>query len=338
MLGKLRKEFVMDRKKLNTALGPLAELYQDETVLSVIVDGPNQVYFERENELHDSEINFKTSDALSQLINDVLALAGVTLTPDSPSADVRLPDMARFLATMPPTAVNGPFLVIRKPFLGTRLTWEDVLRFGAVNQEIIDLIQSALDTKKNILVSGGTASGKTTMLNLIAGRLPESERIIGVEEIHSLMIDHPRAVYLESQAAGVPMQALIETASRMRPDWLMINELRGPESLTALQILNSGHSGMVSLHAENTADALNRLETMCLSANLGLGLQDIQRMISSAFQLILYMEYLPFGKRRVTEVVEMQGLENNRYLLQPLMAYDQETDSFEPTKINPTWR
>ena len=262
----------------------------------------------------------------------------MSLTPETPSADVRLTGNTRFLATLPPTAVDGPYLVIRKPFLGTGLTWDDLLNFGSVNEEIIDLIQSALDARVNILVAGGTASGKTTLLNMIAGRLPASERIIGVEDIHYLNTNHPRTVYLEAQAAGVPMQELIETASRMRPDWLIVNQLRGPEALTTLQIFNSGHAGMASLHAESSSDALNRLQTMCLSANLGLGVKDIQRMISSAYQLILYLEYFPFGKRRVTEMVEMQGLENNRYKLQPLITYHQNTDKFESLKINPAWR
>ncbi|MEN8242798.1 MAG: ATPase, T2SS/T4P/T4SS family [Chloroflexota bacterium] len=328
----------MDKNELIRALGPLAKLYQDETVQAIIVDGPNQVYFERENHLHDSEINFKTTDALSQLISDVLTLAGVTLTANAPSADVRLTGNTRFLATMPPTAVGGPFLVVRKPFLGTRLTWEDLVEFGSVNQKIIELIQSALDARINILITGGTASGKTTLLNMIAGRVSNTERIVGIEDIHYLNIDHPRAVYLESQAAGVPMPTLIETGSRMRPDWLIVNELRGPEALTTLQIFNSGHSGMASMHAASVADGLSRLETMCLSANRGLGLQDIQRMISSTFQLIVYIEYLPSGKRRVTEMVEMQGLENNRYLLQPLIRYNREKDNFETTNTAPTWR
>lgn len=328
----------MNESDLITALGPLADLYQDDSVQEVIVDGPGQVYIERERQFVDVGMEFDSDEALTHLINSVLALAGVTITSQNPSADIRLPDNSRFLATLPPTAVNGPYLVIRKPFLGKRLTWEDLIEFGSVSQEIIDLVQSALEAGVNILVAGGTASGKTTLLNMILGRVPDGKRIVAVENIHYLDVDHPRSIYLESQAAGVPMQSLIETASRMRPDWLVINELRGPEALTALQIFNSGHSGMASLHAENIADALKRLETMCLSANLGLGMQDIQRMIGSAFQLVIYLEYLPMGKRRVTEMVELGGLENQRYQLQPLVRYHREGDRFESIGVPPTWR
>jgi pilus assembly protein CpaF len=327
----------MNESELIIALGPLAKLYQDETVQEIIVDGPGRIYIERGREFVDPEIEFETTEALSELIEAVLALAGMKLTPETPSADIRLPDNSRFLVTLPPTAVDGPYVVIRKPFLGKRLTWDNLLEFGSVDQGIIDLVQSALDARVNILVMGGTASGKTTLLNMILGRIPPGQRIVAVEDIHYLNVDHPKAVYLESQAAGVPMQALIETASRMRPDWLAINELRGPEVLTALQMFNSGHSGMASMHAESIADGLNRLETMCLSANLGLGMQDIQRMIASAFQLVLYLERVPSGKRRVTEMSELGGLENNRYLLQPLVRYDRETDRFETIEAAPTW-
>jgi pilus assembly protein CpaF len=328
----------MKESELIKALGPLASLYLDETVQEVIVDGPGKVYVEKQEGLQDAEIVFESTEALTEMIKAVLALAGVILTPNTHSADIRLPDISRFMVTMPPTAVNGPYLVIHKPLLGTGLTWQDLIKFGSVNQEIIDLVQSALDAEVNILMVGGAKSGKTTLLNLIAGSVPTSQRIVAVEDIHSLKINHPRTMYLESQAAGVPMQSLIETASRMRPDWLVVKELRGPEALVALQVFNSGRSGMAKIHAESINDALNRLETMCLSANLGLGLQDIQGMIGSAFQMILYLEYLPIRKRRITEMVELQGLENNRYLLQPLMRYNRENDSFETVNAAPTWR
>ncbi|MFN2143796.1 MAG: CpaF family protein, partial [Anaerolineales bacterium] len=289
----------MDEKELIRALGPLADLYQDETVQEIIVDGPNRVYFEKVQEFKDAPIDFKTTAALTDLISDVLGLAGIELTPEFSSADIRLPDNSRFLAAMPPTAVTGPYLVIRKPFLGKKLTWEDLLHFGSVNQKIIEIIQSALDAGVNLLVIGGTGSGKTTLLNMILGRVPDGQRIVAVEEIHYLDIEHPRSVYLEAQAVGVPMEKLIETASRMRPDWMVVNELRGQEALTTMQMFNSGYSGMASMHAESILDGLSRLETMCLSANLGLGLADIRRMISSAFHLVIYLEHLPSKKRRV---------------------------------------
>jgi pilus assembly protein CpaF len=327
----------MNELELIRALGPLAGLYQDDGIQEIIVDGPNRVYFEREQEFEDSQVDFETAAALTKLIEAVMGLAGVVLTPEIPSADIRLPDNSRFLAALPPTAVNGPYLVIRKPFLGKKLTWENLLEFGSVDQYIIDLIQGALDAGVNILDIGGTASGKTTLLNMILGRVPAGKRIVAVEDVHYLNVDHPRAVYLESQASGVSMQALIETASRMRPDWLVINELRGPEALTALQMFNSGYSGMASMHAEGIADGLSRLETMCLSANLGLGLTDIRRMIASAFQLVLYLERVPSGKRRVTEMAELGGLENQRYILQPLARYNRENDRFEQVEATPTW-
>lgn len=327
----------MNESALISALGPLADLYQDETVQEIIVDGPDHAYVERNGGFEDTPIKFSSAAALTEVIETVFNLAEVKLSANTPSADIRLPDNSRFVAALPPTAVNGPYLVIRKPFLGKRLTWENLIEFGSVNQEIIDLIQSALDARVNILLAGGTASGKATLLNMILGRVPAGQRIVAVEDVHYLEIDHPRTAYLESQAAGVPMDALIETAGRMRPDWLVINELRGPETLTALQMFNSGYSGMASMHAEGVTDALGRLETMCLSANLGLGLGDIRRMIASAFQLVVYLEHLPSKKRRVTGMAELHGLENQRYLLQPLVRYNRESDQFERIEAAPTW-
>ena len=229
---------------------------------------------------------------------------------------------------IPPTAVNGPYVVIRKRF-SDRLTWEDLLRFGSLDETVTELVDQAIAAEKNILISGGTASGKTTFLNLVAARISHDLRIVAVEDIHYLYINHPRAIYLEANAGPSSMEELIEMGGRMYPGWLIVNELNGPESLKTLELLNAGHAGMGSIHANSIEDALTRLESYCLMSNMGLTLTDIKRLVAGGIQLVAQVDRLPRGKRRVIEMSEMQGLENGRYLLQPLVRHNPVQDKFE---------
>lgn len=327
----------MNEKELFKALGPLASLYQDETVREIMVDGPNHVYVERDGKLEDVDISFESVKALQEMVDSVLALTKTQLTPQETIADIRLQGISRFRVVGTPTAINGPFVVIRKPFLGRVLTWEDLLEFKAVNQEIIDLLQSAVDAEVNILVAGGTFSGKTTLLNMLAGLIAPEKRLVAVENIHDLRIEHPRVVYLESKAANAPMNELIEMGSLMVPSWLIVSGLQGSEALKVLQKFNSGHAGMVNMHAESVEDALTRLETMCLMANMNLSLEEIRHLIASSIQLISYIKYLQTGKRKMTNVVELQGYEDGRYLLQPLIRFNFETGEFESPGVKPSW-
>ena len=327
----------MNEKELIKALGPLASLFQDDSIQEIMVDGPEHVYVQRNGKLDDIEITFDSVASLQKVIDSVLTLAGIEITPQETIADIRLPDTSRFRTVGLPTGVNGPYVVIRKPFLGRHLTWEDLLEFKSVNQDFIDLLQGALDAEVNILVSGGTGSGKTTLLNMIAGRISSEKRLVAVEDIHYLNIEHPRVMYLESKAANTPMEELIEIGSQMMPGWLIISELQGSEVLKMLQKFSSGHSGMGNTHGESIEDTLTRLETMCLMANMNLSLEEIRHLIASSIQLISYSEHLPTGARKTTQVVELQGYENGRYLFQPLIRYNPETDEFENTGVKPSW-
>jgi len=325
----------MNTEKLLAALGPLAAPFQEEAVQEIMIDSPEQVYGMIKGKMTDLDIKFESPAALRTMIDEVLALMGTTISEQAPTADVRLPDDSRFVVAVPPTAVNGPYVVIRKRF-SDRLTWEDLLRFGSVDETVIELVDQAISAEKNILISGGTASGKTTVLNLIAARIPQDDRIVAVEDIHFLNINHPRVIYLEANAGQSPMEELIEMGSRMYPGWLIVNELHGPESLKALELFNAGHAGMGSMHAESGEDALTRLESYCLMSNMGLALSDIKRLVAGGIGLLIQVHRLPSGKRRVIEMSEIQGLENGRYLLQPLLRYNPDGDTFDKI-AEPAW-
>jgi pilus assembly protein CpaF len=197
-------------------------------------------------------------------------------------------------------------------------------------------ILSAISTRKTILIAGGTGSGKTTLLNMVAGRIPSNQRIVAVEDIHYLRIPHERVIYLEVQSAPESMADLIEMGSRMYPGWMIVNELKGPETLKALQILNGGHEGMVSMHADSVQEAFTRLESYCLMANQGLAMADIKRLLAGGIQLGIQLTRLPNGKRRILEMVEVEGIDSGRYLFQPLTRYISGEDAYQVI-AQPSW-
>jgi pilus assembly protein CpaF len=319
----------MKQKNWSLALGPLAALYMDNSVSEIMVDGLERVTVEREGQLTATDLCFETPEALQAVIDAALSLAGIPLKPGQAIADGRLPDDSRLLVVFPPTAIDGPSLVIRK-FMVNPMSWEMLFQYGSVNQALYDLFKSAVLSHKNILISGGPGSGKTTLSNRVAELVPPQERIVVVEPAHMMQIDHPQRVYLESGGPNnISMQELIVTASKMRPDWLVIGELTGAEAMTALEVMNRGHAGLATIHATSPVDALTRLETMCLMANIGLGLSEIRLLIASAIQLVFYLEKLPDGKRRILHAVELRGLENDRYVIQPLIRYHEEQDGWE---------
>ncbi|HKZ83764.1 MAG TPA: ATPase, T2SS/T4P/T4SS family [Anaerolineae bacterium] len=320
------------------ALEPLEALLADDAVTEIMVDAPDRVIVERKGKLEDAGVKFESPEALRAAIDATLALGGATLQPGQTVAHTRLSDGSRILAVLPPTAVNaGPYLVIRKVWK-TTLTMNQLLEWGVITPEARALLQSAILAPRNFLVTGGTGSGKTTLLNLLVDEIPADQRVVAVEPVFELHLRHPRAINLSAdRAPDISFSDLVVTGSWMRPDWLIVGELLGSEALQVLQIMSRGHSGMTTMHATSVEDALSRLEAMCLMANMGLGLGDIRTLIASAIHVITHQEKMRDGSRRVMQIAELRGVENDRYVLQPLMRYNPDTGKLEATGSLPGW-
>jgi pilus assembly protein CpaF len=219
------------------------------------------------------------------------------------------------------------------------ITWDKLIEWGSVAQGAYDLIRSAVAARANILIAGGTASGKTTMANLVAELCLPEERLIVVEQVYEMRIEHPRVLHLEAGGpSDLPFEDLLAAATHMCPDRLIVSELAGPAAAGVLQHFGSGYDGsLATIHGKSVQDALARLESYCLMADLGLGLAEIRTLIASGIQLITYQERLADGTRKLTDMVELRGVENQRYVLQPLMRYEGENGRFQFTGMVPTW-
>ena len=272
-------------KEYLEALGPLAPLYEEPEVREIMVDSHDKVIVDRMDKLVDAGVRFESPAALRIVIDTLMALGGITLSPEQTSAHMRFPDASRCLAVIPPTAVDGPYLVIRKTH-ASQFSMDDLIGFGAITNEQCELLKSALQTRQNILIAGGTGSGKTTLANVLTDDFPEDERIVVVESVYELQPRLERFVRLAADSSpDHSMDDLVNLAAKMRPDRLIVGELHGPEAFQTLNVFNMGHDGSLTiLHASNPEDALSRLETMCLMANLGLGLDEIRTLIAAALQ------------------------------------------------------
>jgi len=327
----------MPTKKKQTALTLIAPLLENPEITEIMIDGTERITIEKLGKIEDTGLRFKSDDEVKAVIKEVLKLAGVAMEEDKTIYDVRLGDNSRMIAILAPTSINGHNVTFRK-WMKKQVTWEKLLEYNAISTEARDLVQSALHAHVSILIAGGTASGKTTFANRVIELIPPDERVVVVEKAHELQFDHPRSIFLEADGAiATPINDLLTAGSKMRPDWLVIGELHGAEALHAMQIMGNGHNVISTMHATSAENALTRLEAMCLMANLGLGIDEIRQTIVSALRLIVYQERLPKGNRKVTQLVELKGLEDSRYILQPLMRYDAEKDAFEMTGVNPGW-
>lgn len=320
-----------------SALDILSPLLKDPDVMEIMIDGPERVAVEKHGRIEDTAVRFQSNDEVKEVVRQTLEMAGHEMEKGKTIYEVRLSDNSRMVAVLSPTAIGGHSVIFRK-WMTKQLTWDRLIEFGSATTAFRDLMQSAVNANINILIAGGTNSGKTTVTNRVIELIPPEKRIIVVEESHFLQFTHPRAAFLEAKSApGLSMNELLTTASRMRPDWLVVGELEGVEALRAMQLFGTGHSGITTMHATSAENALTRLESMCLMANLGLGMDDIRQVITSALGLIVYQERLSNGMRKVMQVVEVKGLEDGRYILQPLMRYNHKTDMLESTGVKPGW-
>ena len=308
--------------------GPIERYLDDPTVTEVMVNGAQAIYIERAGKLHKTSERFGSEERLRHIIDKIVGQVGRRIDESSPMVDARLPDGSRVNAIIPPLAVDGPMLTIRK-FAKTRLTLDDLVAFGTLSPETTDFLAACVQGRLNIIVSGGTGTGKTTLLNVLSALIPEDERIITIEDAAELQLSQEHLVRLEARPQNVEgkgdvtIRDLVRNALRMRPDRIIVGEVRGAEALDMLQAMNTGHEGSLStLHANSPRDALSRLETMTLMAGMELPLRAVRDQIASALDLVVHLERLRDGTRRVTQITEVVGMEGDVVTLSDLFAFD----------------
>jgi pilus assembly protein CpaF len=310
-------------------LGPLEELLADPEVSEIMVNHPAQVYVERAGQLSLSPLRFEDDRQLRSIIERMVAPLGRRIDESSPRVDARLADGSRVNAIIPPLAVKGPCLTIRK-FPAKRLDMDELVGRGALSPVAAQFLRQAVESRQNILVSGGTGSGKTTLLNALSSYIPAGERIVTIEDSAELKLQQPHVVTLESRPPNleghgeVSIRDLLVNSLRMRPDRIVVGECRGGEALDMLQAMNTGHEGSLStLHANNARDALQRLETLCLMSGVELPLMVVRRQIASAIDLIIQIGRLRDGSRRVLSITELTGMEGDVLSTQDIFAFEQ---------------
>jgi pilus assembly protein CpaF len=325
-----------------TGFGPLEVLLRDKTVTEILVNGPNKVFIEREGVLHHSDLRFIDSHHVERVIQRILAPLGRRLDESSPMVDARLPDGSRVNAIIPPIALDGPCVSIRK-FRKDMLRSSDLVAMQTIDQPIYDFLESAVSKRCNILISGGTGTGKTTMLNVLSQMIHTQQRLVTIEDVAELQLGHPHVVRLETRppnAEGhgeVRASDLIRNALRMRPDRIILGEIRGVEVLDVMTAMNTGHDGSMStVHANNAQDALLRLETLVGLTGRQIAEKTLRQMICAALDVIIQLTRMPDGRRCVSEVVEVVGTREDVYVTNTLFRLDRRTGfGFLRDAINP---
>ncbi len=351
MPGLVREQLLESALADLVGFGPLQWLLADGEVSEIMVNGAGLTFVERGGELFETDVTFDSDEHVLRIIDRMLLPLGRRVDYDNPTADARLPDGSRVNVAIPPVAVDGPTITIRK-FLSNKMTMEDLIALGTVNQYMATFLQACVVSRMNILISGNTSSGKSTMLNILSTYIPNHERIITIEDAVELQMQQRHVVRLETKLAGVDgagavsIRDLVRNALRMRPDRLVVGEVRGGETLDMLQAMNTGHSGsLTTLHANSPRDAISRLETTALMAGLDLPVVALRRQISSALDLIVHMSRLPDGTRKTTQITEVVGMEGDVVTLTDIFKFHQTgigqdgkvQGELKPTGIRPVF-
>jgi pilus assembly protein CpaF len=347
-----------DRERLTAEIaddilghGPLERLLADESVTEIMVNGPFDVWVERQGRLFETTVRFTDESHLRRIINKMVAQVGRRIDESSPMVDARLPDGSRVNAVIPPLSLSGPLVTIRK-FSKRRLDLTDLIRLGTLNTETVEFLQRCILAELNILISGGTGSGKTTLLNALSTSIPDADRIVTIEDAAELRLNQRHVLRLEARPKNIegegeiPIRELVRNSLRMRPDRIIVGEVRGSEALDMLQAMNTGHDGsLCTVHANTPRDALARIETMVLMAGYDLPVRAIRQQVASALDLIVHLERMEDGSRRVSAITEVQRMESDVITLQDIFEFkvsEVTTDrivlgSLKPTGLRPTF-
>jgi pilus assembly protein CpaF len=340
---------------LDTALaelvgfGPLEILLADGGISEIMVNGSQLTFIERAGEIFETDVKFENDDHVMRIINRILHPIGRRVDYDTPTADARLPDGSRVNVVIPPVAVDGPTLTIRK-FLQTKMQMEDLIALGTLTPYMAKFLEACVVARLNILIAGNTSSGKSTMLNLLSTYIPNHERIVTIEDAVELQLHQRHVVRLETKlpnvegSGEVTIRDLVRNALRMRPDRLVVGEVRGAETLDMLQAMNTGHSGsLTTLHANSPRDATTRMETMALMSGIDIPLSAVRKQIASAINVIVHMTRLPDGSRKATNITEVIGMEGDIITLMDIFKWEQNNISpdgkingnLRPTGVRP---
>lgn len=329
--------------------GPLQPLLRDPDVSEVMVNGPKSVYVEKKGQLQKSQVVFDDDNHVLQIIDRIILPLGRRIDVDSPTVDARLPDGSRVNAVIPPVAIDGPSITIRK-FSKEKLGINNLIDFGSITEKMAEFLRACVLAHLNIIISGGTGSGKTTLLNVLSSYIPEGERIVTIEDAAELQLQQDHVLRMETKPANVDgrgavtIRDLVRNSLRMRPDRIVVGEVRGGEALDMLQAMNTGHDGsLTTVHANSPRDAIARLETLVLMAGMDLPLKVVRQQIASAVDLIVQQTRLKDGSRKVTAITEVAGMEGDTVVLTDVFKFEQTgvtTDGkvlgdLKPTGIRP---
>jgi len=331
--------------------GPLEILLKDPTVSDIMINGPKKVFVEKKGRIVRSEVVFRDNAHLLQIIDRIVSKVGRRIDETSPMVDARLPDGSRLNAVIPPLAIDGPSLSIRR-FGANPLSLEDLLKFGAFTPEMVMLLEGAMKARLNIIVSGGTGSGKTTLLNTLSSFIPHDQRVITIEDAAELQLQQEHVLRLETRPSNIEGKGqvsatdLVKNALRMRPDRIIIGECRGPETLDMLQAMNTGHEGsLTTIHANSPRDAVARLETMIMMGGIELPIKALRQQFAAAVHLIIQANRLQGGPRKITHITEVLNMEQETVIMQDIFLFVQDGidengrayGHFEATGVRPSF-
>ena len=317
-----------------------------------MINGPYDIWVERQGRLHQTTIRFNDESHLRRIINKIVAQVGRRVDESSPMVDARLPDGSRVNAVLPPLSLSGPLVTIRK-FGNKRWGLDDLIRLGTLSRETVDFFEQCIRAELNVLISGGTGSGKTTLLNAMSTAIPNEDRIVTIEDAAELRLNQRHVLRLEARPKNIEgegeiaIRELVRNSLRMRPDRIIVGEVRGAEALDMLQAMNTGHDGsLCTVHANSPRDALARIETMVLMAGYDLPVRAIRQQVASALDLIVHLERLQDGSRRVTAITEVQRMESDVITLQDIFTFNVESvtsngvvlGKLTPTGLRPTFQ